>query len=112
HPASSALRMPLPGPPRPPASFPTRRSSDLAGVPLFVAYYRRALPRFEHVRRLLAGGELGEPVAVRLELGWQAPPGPEAAGWRWEDRKSTRLNSSHVKSSYAVFCLKNINKMK
>src|SRR5690606_41751735 len=23
-----------------------------------------------------------------------------------EDRKSTRLNSSHVKSSYAVFCLK------
>src|SRR5690606_27126124 len=29
------------------------------------------------------------------------------------DRKSTRLNSSHVKSSYAVFCLKNkINKLK
>src|SRR5207302_7446906 len=25
---------------------------------------------------------------------------------RREDRKSTRLNSSHVKSSYAVFCLK------
>src|SRR5690606_40461428 len=24
------------------------------------------------------------------------------------DRKSTRLNSSHVKNSYAVFCLKNI----
>src|SRR5690606_40144552 len=24
----------------------------------------------------------------------------------WADRKSTRLNSSHVKSSYAVFCLK------
>src|SRR5690606_39309203 len=24
------------------------------------------------------------------------------------DRKSTRLNSSHVKISYAVFCLKNI----
>src|SRR5690606_40174981 len=23
-----------------------------------------------------------------------------------EDRKSTRLNSSHVKTSYAVFCLK------
>src|SRR5690606_40371914 len=23
------------------------------------------------------------------------------------DRKSTRLNSSHVKTSYAVFCLKN-----
>src|SRR5690606_42010085 len=24
----------------------------------------------------------------------------------WTDRKSTRLNSSHVKISYAVFCLK------
>src|SRR5690606_41068773 len=33
-----------------------------------------------------------------------------ASGWRDhhhdEDRKSTRLNSSHVKISYAVFCLK------
>src|SRR5436309_4609752 len=33
-----------------------------------------------------------------------------AAGVRvsefWGDRKSTRLNSSHVKISYAVFCLK------
>src|SRR5690606_42148219 len=27
-------------------------------------------------------------------------------GGRPEDRKSTRLNSSHVKISYAVFCLK------
>src|SRR5699024_11743142 len=25
---------------------------------------------------------------------------------RWTDRKSTRLNSSHVSISYAVFCLK------
>src|SRR2546430_8871598 len=25
---------------------------------------------------------------------------------RWEDRKSTRLNSSHSQISYAVFCLK------
>src|SRR6266480_1467145 len=24
----------------------------------------------------------------------------------WRDRKSTRLNSSHMSSSYAVFCLK------
>src|SRR3989442_9820069 len=27
-------------------------------------------------------------------------------GLRTEDRKSTRLNSSHVRISYAVFCLK------
>src|SRR5699024_11560776 len=31
-------------------------------------------------------------------------PTSEANGW--EDRKSTRLNSSHVSISYAVFCLK------
>src|SRR5690606_40254460 len=29
-----------------------------------------------------------------------------AVGLHGEDRKSTRLNSSHVKISYAVFCLK------
>src|SRR5690606_41156828 len=28
-----------------------------------------------------------------------------------EDRKSTRLNSSHVKNSYAVFCLKKKKKI-
>src|SRR5699024_12766864 len=27
-------------------------------------------------------------------------------GWKKSDRKSTRLNSSHVSISYAVFCLK------
>src|SRR3982750_4951809 len=27
-------------------------------------------------------------------------------GARWQDRKSTRLNSSHDQISYAVFCLK------
>src|SRR3712207_8363734 len=36
------------------------------------------------------------------------PGGQEAgrAGGRKEDRKSTRLNSSHANISYAVFCLK------
>src|SRR5690349_22431266 len=32
--------------------------------------------------------------------------GPGAARDRARDRKSTRLNSSHVEISYAVFCLK------
>src|SRR3712207_8538496 len=31
------------------------------------------------------------------------------AGERGEDRKSTRLNSSHANISYAVFCLKKKN---
>src|SRR5690625_1543271 len=33
-----------------------------------------------------------------------------SAGAAGEDRKSTRLNSSHVAISYAVFCLKKNNK--
>src|SRR5207253_10548542 len=33
-------------------------------------------------------------------------------GTSWTDRKSTRLNSSHVAISYAVFCLKKKKKYK
>src|SRR5215467_6932906 len=41
----------------------------------------------------------------------RAHPGrPRHRGHRWgRDRKSTRLNSSHLVSSYAVFCLKKKN---
>src|SRR5690349_23233634 len=38
-------------------------------------------------------------------------PGP-AAALQGGDRKSTRLNSSHVEISYAVFCLKKKKKQK
>src|SRR5690242_21005923 len=34
---------------------------------------------------------------------------PSGAGARIRDRKSTRLNSSHMSISYAVFCLKKKN---
>src|SRR5690606_41073284 len=37
------------------------------------------------------------------EMGFFDDKDPRSA---WIDRKSTRLNSSHVKISYAVFCLK------
>src|SRR5690606_40941664 len=38
------------------------------------------------------------------------PAGGYPDGWIYSrDRKSTRLNSSHVKISYAVFCLKKKN---
>src|ERR1035437_4491112 len=36
---------------------------------------------------------------------WANPYPQSDRGWR-EDRKSTRLNSSHANISYAVFCLK------
>src|SRR3989442_2369805 len=44
-------------------------------------------------------------------LGTEKPPYPRAANTQKciRDRKSTRLNSSHVRISYAVFCLKKKN---
>src|SRR2546426_8671249 len=40
-----------------------------------------------------------------LPPSWRRPPGSKAPH-RAPDRKSTRLNSSHLVISYAVFCLK------
>src|SRR5437868_11972123 len=41
---------------------------------------------------------------------YESPHSFEVAGKRILDRKSTRLNSSHVSISYAVFCLKKKNR--
>src|SRR2546426_4979448 len=79
---------------RPPRStlFPTRRSSDLAPRPASHARTRSAAV----LRAPRAGrGERPQPARSR------AASGPTA-----RDRKSTRLNSSHLVISYAVFCLK------
>lgn len=39
-----------------------------AGVPLFVAYYRRALPRFVKIKEWLDGGKIGEIRSVLVEF--------------------------------------------
>src|SRR5690606_42005181 len=52
--------------------------------------------RWRHLRR--GRGEAGRPGLAGGGLAAQLDPA--------RDRKSTRLNSSHVKNSYAVFCLK------
>src|SRR5699024_12180526 len=72
-------------------SFPPRRSSDLTHVilPVQVADLEVALADIL--------GRSGSPPG--------RPPGPPP-GPAQRDRKSTRLNSSHVSISYAVFCLK------
>src|SRR5438477_9668898 len=75
-------------------SFPTRRSSDLAlalGDALAVTLLEVKGFRREDFAALHPGGALGA-----------APRSPRAG----IDRKSTRLNSSHMSISYAVFCLK------
>src|SRR2546427_5505623 len=49
----------------------------------------------------------GGPVHVQRHRSDPATlPQPRRAPERREDRKSTRLNSSHSQISYAVFCLK------
>jgi predicted dehydrogenase len=61
------------------------------GVPLFVAYYRRAFPRFLAARELLRGGAIGKPTSVyifhydRLLVGdaariWRVDPAIAGAG--------------------------------
>src|SRR5690349_22515291 len=56
-----------------------------------------------------SGGHRPDPVR-RWRRDGGGDPGRSAADGDWagesEDRKSTRLNSSHVEISYAVFCLK------
>src|SRR5690242_20780507 len=71
---------------------------------------RLAIDRVAHPGIRLAAAPLGEVVQLRA-----SEVAPEEAGLRVEqrvdevvrDRKSTRLNSSHMSISYAVFCLKN-----
>src|SRR5690606_39821400 len=92
-------------------SFPTRRSSDLPKdlqklilkgeepyierpnahmAPLDIdAEYKEFRNKFEQ--------DLSRPINITDFLSYKLYP---------KDRKSTRLNSSHVKISYAVFCLK------
>src|SRR5690606_41670270 len=90
--------------PRVPHPFPTRRSSDLAM--LMKEAPGTALAEFDN------------PAIIDLSSWWSEhlpDPVPPVRIGRYSrdhvmkfpgDRKSTRLNSSHVKISYAVFCLK------
>src|SRR5205807_6657082 len=86
-------------------SFPTRRSSDLqVGVGPAAIVCSLTRDRDDHIvgsiknltdhplknLRVRVGGKIGE-FTLRQET---------------PDRKSTRLNSSHLVISYAVFCLK------
>src|SRR5690606_40856176 len=81
-------------------SFPTRRSSDLNillnlnGEYVGLVERKEAMATYglcELLRYILNKRLHLQELALRL------------------DRKSTRLNSSHVKISYAVFCLKKKN---
>jgi predicted dehydrogenase len=57
---------------------------DEAGVGLFVAYYRRALPRFVKVKELLESGRIGQRRSLSIRNERPAPMGDVAdqEGWR------------------------------
>jgi predicted dehydrogenase len=55
-----------------------------AGVPLYVAYYRRALPRFLEVRRLLDSGAVGVVTDVHVRIAEPLARGAAAAAWRFD----------------------------
>src|SRR5690606_26291576 len=68
------------------------------------------LPHDDHVGRLVGRERVaGARAAGRLLAHGTDQAHAEA---RRKDRKSTRLNSSHVKISYAVFCLKKKTRIK
>jgi len=48
------------------------RVSQQTGMPLWVAYYRRALPAFLKAKELIESGKIGWPVEVRVTLHWPA----------------------------------------
>src|SRR5204862_2831084 len=103
------LLCPLPQPPLPPPLFPTR-----VPPPLYLhSFPTRRSSDLEYGILDDATGETvrcatEEEVYETLGLAWIPPELREGRGELEAalDRKSTRLNSSHVEISYAVFCLK------
>src|SRR5438874_4018646 len=82
-------------------SFPTRRSSDLSAPPPDCSKAKWPIPAAASQSFSTAS-----PFRNKISRADFSSARPTAAECGWKDRKSTRLNSSHVEISYAVFCLK------
>src|SRR5699024_12852375 len=93
-------------------SFPTRRSSDLKTIGL-----REHLttiepidgvsftPAFREEFNQMVSGFVVILITTDLNLAFKKVISETSLRMKRLDRKSTRLNSSHVSISYAVFCL-------
>src|SRR5690349_23689316 len=82
--------------------------NDTATTEIYTLSLHDALPILGQMRGLGAFSHhdlLGLDEVADLDLVAEGCAGTEVRH-RPEDRKSTRLNSSHVEISYAVFCLK------
>src|SRR5690606_41243220 len=85
-------------------SFPTRRSSDLA--PVLQAFDIKALNNGASVVEVTDFFSKDVQALGLNKRQRETYKVKRLDDKRSLDRKSTRLNSSHVKISYAVFCLK------
>src|SRR5437667_102049 len=83
-------------------------ATDNNTVGMGVSCINSAAPTSIYTLSLHDALPISRALGTRLLEGWGREPAPsrtlvlEGAG----DRKSTRLNSSHITISYAVFCLK------
>src|SRR5256885_12033943 len=71
------------------------RSTLFPYTTLFRSRRRRKAAEMQ-IRVFVRGGSRNSPTTINEWIGQR----------QWTDRKSTRLNSSHLVISYAVFCLK------
>src|SRR5690554_7588043 len=71
-------------------------------LPIFLSGHRLSDPPVTAIVRKSIG-KCAQALGVRQDSG--APDIGRDGLWYPGDRKSTRLNSSHVRISYAVFCL-------
>src|SRR5690606_39574950 len=92
-------------------SFPTRRSSDLDVAHAWAASPKRGSLGKTHIPfKVISNGQEVEVLGTKFNISAYKENKQTyttlTEGRVRVDRKSTRLNSSHVKISYAVFCLK------
>src|SRR5256885_11977504 len=79
------------------------RSTLFPYTTLFRSRSQRAVARELGLSRTTVGKYVGQATPARKA---EAGPRPRPVWDKVADRKSTRLNSSHLVISYAVFCLK------
>src|SRR3712207_7029622 len=85
------------------------RSTLFPYTTLFRSEVQRGADALRRHRQAVAGAVAREEHAVLGRLAQLVRDPVALEAHRGQDRKSTRLNSSHANISYAVFCLKKIH---